>query len=120
MSTRRQSLITPREHGAWGILLIPLVTGGAVGMLGGHSGWDLLPLTLAVLAMFWLRTPVESWLGTTPVKARTPEEFRLLRRACLLLTAISAVALVALFWGGRNLLLLGVGAVAAAAFAGQA
>ena len=32
---RRRALIVPREHGAWGMLLVPLVTGAAVGLLAG-------------------------------------------------------------------------------------
>src|SRR5260370_6250043 len=39
---RRQSLIFPREHGAWGILLVPLVTGASVGLLAGGRAWPLV------------------------------------------------------------------------------
>ena len=62
MSTalRQKSLIIPREHGAWGILLVPLVTGAVVGLAAGGSGLSLAPLTVAVLTLFWLRTLVES------------------------------------------------------------
>ena len=47
MSTdlRQKSLIIPREHGAWGILLVPLVTGAAFGLAAGWSGLSLAPLT---------------------------------------------------------------------------
>ena len=51
-SGRRQSLIFPREHGAWGILLVPLVTGASVGLLAGGRAWPLAPLSIAVLALF--------------------------------------------------------------------
>ena len=34
-AVRHRSLVIPREHGAWGILLIPLVTGASVGLLAG-------------------------------------------------------------------------------------
>lgn len=31
-SVRRWVLVWPREHGAWGILLVSLITGSAVGL----------------------------------------------------------------------------------------
>ena len=119
-SGRRQSLIFPREHGAWGILLVPLVTGASVGLLAGGRAWPLAPLSIAVLALFWLRTPVESWIGTGPVRARTPGELELVRSTAFALAAISAAALLWLFWGGRNRALLWIGATAVTAFIVQA
>jgi len=122
MSTalRQKSLIIPREHGAWGILLVPLVTGAAVGLAAGGSGLSLAPLTVAVLTLFWLRTPVESWMGTTPIRPRRPAEIQLVRKAVLGLTAISTLALIWLFCAGRNSVLLWIGAAAGAAFLLQA
>jgi hypothetical protein len=117
---RRQSLIFPREHGAWGILLVPLFTGGSVGLLAGGRAGPLAPLTIAVLALFWLRTPLENWMGTVPTKARTAAELKLVRAAALILAAISAGALSWLFWNGQNRELLWIGAIALAAFAAQA
>src|SRR5690348_13716094 len=74
--SRMRALTFPREHGAWGILLVPLMVGASVGAaLGGHL-LPLLPFTIATLALFCLRTPVESLLGTTPMKAQTSEERR--------------------------------------------
>ena len=49
---QQKSLILPREHGAWGLLLIPLLTGASVGLLNGGNGGSLAPLTMAVLALF--------------------------------------------------------------------
>ena len=118
--SRRQSLIFPREHGAWGILLVPLFTGASVGLLAGGRAWPLAPLSIAVLALFWLRTPVESWIGTGPVRARTPGELELVRSTAFALAAISAAALLWLFWGGRNRALLWIGATAVTAFIVQA
>jgi len=73
-------------------------------------------LAIAALALFWLRTPVESWIGTTPVRARTPGEVRLAGNTALALAAVAAGALVWLFWNGRNRALLWIGAAAGAAF----
>ena len=116
---RRRSLIIPREHGAWGILLVPLITGACVGLLAGGGAWGLAPFSTAALALFWLRTPVESWMGTTPVRPRTPDEMRFVRNTALVLALVSMSALLWLFWGGQNLALLWIGAAAGTAFAGQ-
>ena len=112
---RPSSLIAPREHGAWGLLLVPLATGGAVGLLGGGDPLPLAALTIAALTLFWLRTPVESWLGTGLIRAQTPHERRSVGITILILAAVGACALTSLFWDGRNrdLPLLGVAAVSA-------
>jgi hypothetical protein len=102
------------------MLLIPLATGGAVGVLEGGNAHPLLPFSIASLAVFCLRTPVESWLGTTAVRARTLPEIRLVRTATLALAVLSAAALAWLFWGEWNRGLLWIGAAAALAFAAQA
>ena len=115
-TARKRSLVVPREHGAWGILMVPLITGGVVGLLAGGHGEGLIPLVLAALTLFWLRTPLESWSGTAAVRARAPEELRLVRFATLLLLLGSLIGLAWLFWGGRNLGLMWIGAAAAFAF----
>ncbi len=115
-SARVRSLILPREHGAWGILLVPLATGAAVGLLRGGHPAPLLLLTLAALALFCLRTPLEVLLGASPLHAAGDAE----RRAVILVTAVTAtlafVALDALLWNGHNPGLLMIGAVAALLF----
>src|SRR5438445_7920901 len=108
---RRLSLIFPREHGAWGILLVPLVTGASAGPLAGQTAWPLVPLTITVLGLFWLRTPLESWMGTVPTKARSASEFELVRSALFIWGTISAAALFWLFWGWRNRGLLWIGMI---------
>lgn len=118
-TSRRRALIVPREHGAWGILLVPLATGAAVGLRAGGSAAGLAPLCIAALALFWLRTPVESWLGASPIRARTPDEFALVRRVAAVLSAIATGAVVWLFASGERWPLLGVGAAACVAFALQ-
>ena len=116
---RRRALVVPREHGAWGMLLVPLVTGAVVGLERGGSVVPVLLLTTAVLALFWLRTPAESWLGIGAVRAQTLEERRHAGKFVLLLSAIVSISLMPLFWQGRNRALLGLGVAAAVAFAAQ-
>jgi hypothetical protein len=116
---RRRALVVPREHGAWGMLLVPLVTGAAVGLVAGGRVAPVLLLTTAVLALFWLRTPTESWLGTSAVRAQTGEERQLIRNVILPLATIAAVSLSALFWQGKNRELIWLGMIAGAAFGAQ-
>ena len=117
---RKRSLIVPREHGAWGILLVPMLTGAATGWLSGGGLGAFIPLLVAALSLFWLRTPLESWMGATPVRARTPEEFRLVRNTSIALAAVAVFALAWLFHDGSNGALVEIGAAAVAAFLAQA
>ena len=113
-------MVVPREHGAWGLLLVPLFTGAAVGIAAAHRIWPVVLFTLAALALFWLRTPAESLLGTTPLKVQTASERKLVFMATLALAAVSAGCLAGLLWHGRNRGLLLLGGVAALAFVFQA
>jgi hypothetical protein len=113
---RLHSLIFPREHGAWGILLVPLATAAAVGISAGGQILSLPWLLVATLAIFWMRTPVESWLGTSPLRAQSAEERSSVKRAILAFAAIASVALVGLFWNGENTDLFSLGVIAALAF----
>ena len=117
---RRRALILPREHGAWGLLLVPMVTGAGVAFHQASHIFPLILLLTAALALFWLRTPLESLLGTSAMRAQTLEESHTLRSAIVLLAGISAVALAALLWAGRNADLWPLGAAVAAAFIAQA
>jgi hypothetical protein len=116
---RRRALVVPREHGAWGILLIPLMCGASVGLMNGGGGGYLLPFAVAAFTLYWLRTPLESWLGHSPMKAQTPDEIRLVQRTATELSLISLVTVGMLFWGGANLGLLWFGLAAGAAAIAQ-
>src|SRR5215831_5623701 len=117
---RRRALILPREHGAWGLLLVPMVTGAGVAFRHASHIFPLILLLTAALALFWLRTPLETLLGTTAMKAQTLEESQTLRSFIVLLGGIAVVALAGLLWAGRNAALWPLGAGVAAAFVGQA
>ncbi len=119
-SIRTRALIIPREHGAWGILLIPLITGAAVGAGVGH-GWAALALfSVLALSLFWLRTPLESWVGAGPMRTQTAAETHAVILAAALIGGVAALAATALLWGGKHRGLLLLGAVSAAAFLAQA
>lgn len=117
---RLGSLIAPREHGAWGLLFVPLATGGAIGLLAGGNGFPLAAFAVAALALFWLRTPAESWLGTGLLRAQSQQERRSVGITILILAAVAATALASLFWEGRNRGLLLLGLIAISAFIAQA
>jgi hypothetical protein len=141
---RRRALILPREHGAWGLLLVPLVTGAGVAfhkMWVPHARpelaeWVSLPLRdmgiasspsvsfllllVAALALFWLRTPAESLLGTSAMRAQTSDERRAVMLVIAALGAVAVVALSTLLWGGRNPDLWLIGIAAGQAFVVQA
>lgn len=117
---RRRALILPREHGAWGLLLVPMVTGAGVALHHASEIFSLILLLTAALALFWLRTPLESLLGTSAMRAQTLEESHTLRSAVVLLAGIAAVALAALLWAGRNIDLWPLGAAVGGAFILQA
>lgn len=117
---RHRALIVPREHGAWGLLVVPMITGAGVGF---HQASHIMPLILlstAALALFWLRTPFESLLGTSAMKAETADEVHTVRSFVILLGAIAAVTLGALLWAGRNANLWPLGAAVAGCFIAQA
>ncbi|HEU5337255.1 MAG TPA: YwiC-like family protein [Terriglobales bacterium] len=117
---RLRALVVPREHGAWGMLLVPLASGATVGLIRGGQSLRLGFFTAAALAVFWLRTPLESWLGTSPLRAQTAVERRLVLCYALLLSTFAAFMFAGLFWDGRSRDLLPLGAIAAFAFAAQA
>jgi YwiC-like protein len=119
-SARVRALLWPREHGAWGILLVPLVTGATVGLLQGYRTPALLLFLVASLALFCLRTPVEALMGTSAQRATAPGERQAAFLASAGYAAVAAAALMALFWGGRNPKLLLLGAAAGVGFGAQA
>ena len=100
--------------------LVPLATGASVGLLAGGRILPLLWLIVAAVAVFWMRTPVETWLGTSPLRIQSDEERSAVVRVIFALAVVAAVALVGLFWGGQNIHLLLLGAASALAFVLQA
>lgn len=101
------------------MLLVPLATGAIVAShIGIHAG-PLVLFIVATLALFWLRTPVEAWLGLSPIKAQTKEERASVLRLIVLLCVIALASLALLFATryARGLVIIGI--VAAIAFGVQ-
>ena len=84
---RRHALIYPREHGAWGLLLVPMVTGAGIAFRESRNVFPFLLLLTAALAIFWLRTPLESLLRTSAIRVQTQEERRTVTLVILALGA---------------------------------
>ena len=95
---RRRGLILPREHGAWGLLLVPMATGAGVAFRESSHVLPALLLLTAALALFWLRTPVESLLGTSAMRAQTKNERRAVAFVIAGLGTVAMLALAALLW----------------------
>lgn len=109
-------MFIPREHGAWGLLLVPLFTGVIAGFASEHRIWFLFLFTCAALSLFSLRTPVESLLGTSPIAARTTEERRTALAAACGFFLLAAVCLTALLWRKQFPSLFLIGEAVGAAF----
>jgi YwiC-like protein len=118
-TSRMRAMVIPREHGAWGMLLVPLATGAVVALRGGGNASALTLFLVAALSLFWLRTPVESWLGTSAIKAQTEPERKMVLRTILAIAALALASVTALLWNGNRGLML-IGAIAGSAFAVQA
>src|ERR1017187_10423624 len=75
---RGRSFILPREHGAWGMLLVPLITGAAAGNPRGERLVWILLFAVAALGIFCLRTPLEAGLGISPLQPQNEREQKLI------------------------------------------
>lgn len=117
---RTKALVIPREHGAWGILLVPLVTGACVGFIRGNGMENLILFLTAALALFWLRTPLEAFIGSSVMRVHTAEEKKRVLQATFILSVLAALPLYLLFRHGRHLGLVFIGTIAGSAFALQA
>ncbi len=97
-SLRQRALVFPREHGAWGMLLVPLATGAVAALRSGVNFAALALFILAAMSLFWLRTPLESWLGTSAIKAQTKEERAFVLKMIVAIGALAVVSVAALLW----------------------
>jgi YwiC-like protein len=116
---RMGQLVWPREHGAWGMLFVPLATGGALGLMAGGAGMPLLILVVAAFALFCLRTPVESMWGASPIKAHSDNEWQLVTSYLVVFAVFAIAALAGLFSLGYSRGLALIGAVSASMFVAQ-
>ena len=117
---RLRSFVLPREHGAWGMLLIPLMTGAALGFATGHAALPLVLFIAAALSIFGLRTPVEAWFGASALRPATPWEHRVVLYSIFSYAAVATLAVGWLLFQEQALGLILIGAAAAIVFGLQA
>ena len=117
---RKRSFFIPREHGAWGMLLVPLVTGAAVGGPQGPRIIWILLFAATALALFCLRTPVEAGLEISPLRPQDEAERRLIHFSIYLYASVAGMSLAVLLWWAHAYGLLLLGVVAALALVFQA
>lgn len=117
---RFKSFVIPREHGAWGMLLIPLMTGAAVGFAFNHAVLPLVLFITAALSIFGLRTPVEAWFGASALRPATPWERRVVLYSIASYTAVAGLAVGWLLFKEEALGLIFIGISAGIVFGLQA
>ena len=117
---RFRSFVLPREHGAWGMLLIPIMTGAAVGFASGHAALPLVLFAAAALSIFGLRTPVEAWVGASALRPATPAERRVVLYSIFSYAAVATLTVGWLLFHEKALGLIFIGAAAAIIFGLQA
>ena len=93
--SRGRSFFLPREHGAWGMLLVPLVTGAAAGNPHGERIIWILLFAAVALGLFCLRTPVEAALGFSPLRPQNDGERRLVHSFIYFYASVAVLALAA-------------------------
>lgn len=104
---RIKQLLVPREHGSWGLWLLPLIAGSVVGAAGnsGHIGFGIFWFWAASAAAFLACQPLEALLGISPLKARTPEEKQLTASWVILEAFLCLIAVLQLMLSDRPLVL---------------
>lgn len=101
------------------MLLVPFFTGVCIAVPEGVNWGAVVLLAVGAIALFWLRTPFESWLGTSVIKAHTREERVAAARASLVTAGLATLTLAALFATGSAQGLVMIGSLAVLAFGGQ-
>src|SRR5579864_3601846 len=94
--SRMRAFFLPREHGAWGMLLLPIVTGAIAGNPSGQRIVWVLLFAAVALGLFCLRTPVEAWLAISPLRPQNEGERRLIYTSIFIHASVSCVALAVL------------------------
>ena len=110
-------VLVPREHGTWGLLLFPLISGAIVGYLStpNASLKAALWFLLSAVAAFLIYQPLESLLGLSLIKARSQRQQRIAIISVIALAIIATSGVIELFNLQRRLV-LGFGLVASGCF----
>lgn len=103
-----RKLLIPREHGSWGLWLLPLITGAVVGAATnpGPSDWAIFWFCAASAAAFLAYQPLEALLGISPLKTRTPEEKQIAATWVIITGFVAIISAAQLVISGRTRVLL--------------
>ncbi|HEX3094295.1 MAG TPA: YwiC-like family protein [Candidatus Angelobacter sp.] len=117
MAQPTSSLLVPREHGSWGLWLLPLISGAVVGYaFDPHAALaPVLWFGLAAASAFLIYQPLESLLGLSLVKARSQRQQRTALLWVIVFTISAVCSVLELFHLHRFLVLL-IGVVASVCF----
>jgi len=117
MAQPTSSLLVPREHGSWGLWLLPLISGAVVGyVFDPHAALaPVLWFGLATASAFLIYQPLESLLGLSLVKPRSQRQQRTALIWIIVLT-IAAVCSVLELLHLQRFMVLVIGVVAAGCF----
>jgi len=117
MAQPTSSLLVPREHGSWGLWLLPLISGAVVGyVFDPHAALaPVLWFGLAAASAFLIYQPLESLLGLSLVKTRSQRQQRAALLWVIVFTIAAVCSVLELFHLQRFLVLL-IGVVAAGCF----
>ena len=118
MDPPTSNLLVPREHGSWGLWLLPLISGAVVGYIfTPHAALaPVLWFGLAAASAFLIYQPLESLLGLSLIKTRSPRQQRTTVIWIIVLTIAAVCSVLELLHLQRFLVLL-IGAVASGCFA---
>jgi len=110
-------LMVPREHGTWGLLLFPLISGAIVGYVASSktSVKPALWFLLTALSAFLIYQPLESLLGLSLIKARSQRQQRIAILSVIALAVIATAGVLELF-NLRRGMVLGFGLMALGCF----
>ncbi len=110
-------LLVPREHGTWGLLLFPLISGAIVGYVASPktSVKPALWFLLTALSAFLIYQPLESLLGLSLIKARSQRQQRIAILSVIALAVIATAGVLELF-NLRRGMVLGFGLMALGCF----
>jgi uncharacterized membrane protein len=101
-------LLLPREHGTWGLLLLPLISGAIVGYVATPSAslkaalWFLL----TALSAFLIYQPLEAVLGFSLIKTRSQRQQRVAIISVIALAMIATAGVLELFHLHRGLVVV--------------
>lgn len=99
-----RKILVPREHGSWGMWLLPLFSGAFVGLASAtqDSALPVFWFCVAAAAAFLAYQPLEALLGLSALKARTAAEKRMAALWTLAAAAVGSLGILRLVQLGRG------------------